>query len=142
MGKSKRQLNDSIPIRDDISLGKYTSEILTTAFMTGDIKDVLQLCWQVDLVVDIIDRINDIFKDDDFYIKFIEEDCILSDEQVKRFSNKASVISNEDLCDFLEAHEYYGEGKDDFFNLEYEYGKDHVLIYLPKWFVLIHKRLK
>lgn len=140
MSKSTRQVNQKIPVRDDITLGKFTSEILTTAFMTGDIKEILQLCWQVDLIVDIIERINEIFKDENFYIKFIEEKCVLTDEQVKRFSNKASVISNEELCDYLESNEYYGEGKDDFFNLEYEYGKNHVLIYFPKWFVLIHKK--
>lgn len=140
MSKSKYQYNCKIPVRDDITLGTFTSEILTTAFMTGDIKEILQLCWQVNLIVDIIERINDTFKDDNFYIKFIEEKCVLTDEQVKRFSNKASVISNEELCDYLESNEYYGEGKDDFFNLEYEYGKNHVLIYFPKWFVLIHKK--
>lgn len=140
MSKSKYQYNSKIPVRDDITLGTFTSEILTTAFMTGDIKEILQLCWQVDLIVDIIERINETFKDENFYIRFIEEGCVLTDEQVKRFSNKASVISNEELCDYLEVNEYYGDGKDDFFNLEYEYGKNHVLIYLPKWFVLIHKK--
>ena len=140
MSKSKHQYNCKIPVRDDITLGNHTSEILTTAFMTGDIKEILQLCWQVDLIVDIIERINETFKDENFYIKFIEEKCVLTDEEVKRFSNKASVISNEELCDYLESNKYYGEGKDDFFNLEYEYGKNHVLIYLPKWFVLIHKK--
>ena len=132
---------EKIPIKEELKVNKFAREAAACILLQGSWSDIIMMANRIEIIHEMLSKLNAIVTHEKFVFEFIdfegEVNPDITPDKIKVFSPKCRIVDEHAVDAFLEEHDYKFENADKFYNINYEYGDDYMLIDMPNWSVLV-----